>query len=238
MSDESSNPTTSDESSNEDDDSAGSTRHTDCCNNIYDAEDTETCPDCGHVCCTDCEVSASRGLCWCKHSVRGDAKADQTSESGRKFLRSTFGYRGKFKPMTQVRMEKDLSGRHGPSKARLDHCSYSLCNRNTPPEEQGQSKDNSRTKLTDETLELFVLCEKCRSVAYCSMSCRDADANTETWQPWDGKTCTHADLCEPYMDNDRMPYVSVALRQYKKEFGRYPHPLGLGGEKETDKEKK
>lgn len=211
---------------------------TDCCGNT-DAEDNETCPDCGHVCCESCTVHTSRGLCWCKHSLRGDAYWDQMSIGGQNFLRNTFGYRGKFKPLAQVRMEVELLGKYGPgygpAKPRMDECAYSLCN--APAE--GWSKENrpNRTKLTDETLSQFVLCDKCRSAAYCSPACRDADVCTISWDKWDGGQATHADNCQPYMDNDRLPYVSVALRKYKKEFGRYPHPLGLGGD-ETNTEKK
>lgn len=186
-----------------------------------------TCPDCGHTCCESCQVHASRGLCRCKHSLRGDAHSDQTSEEGRDFLRNTFGYRGKFKPIAQAQMEKDMASTYRTAKARVNECAYHLCN--APPAGWSKEHPPNRSKLTDETLSQFMLCEKCRSVAYCSEACRDADKTTPFWNQWDGQDCTHDDICEPYLDNDRLPYVSVALRKYEQEFGRYPHPLGLGG---------
>lgn len=116
-------------------------------------------------------------------------------------------------------------GGYQPAKARAHECGYQLCN--APPD--GWSKENppNRTKLTDETLGQFVMCEKCRSVAYCSEECRDADAVTPFWDRWSGEgEIAHGGMCEPYMKNDKLPYVSLALREYKREFGRYPNPLG------------
>jgi hypothetical protein len=46
---------------------------------------------------------------------------------------------------------------------------------------------------------------------------------------WDAEKYTHGEVCEPYLDNDSLPYVGFALREYQKEYGRFPHPLGLGG---------
>lgn len=200
---------------------------TDCCG--YDDEDDAvlTCPDCGHTCCEDCEVDLSLGRCWCKYSLRGDAIFDQSTKDSRAFIRNGFGYRGPFKAIMQVRLEKDLMRENnGSMKARVSECGYSLCN--APA--SGWSSENlpCPTKLTDNNVSQFVICGKCRSVAYCSEACRTADATTKTRDEWetDETLLTHAERCEPYKDNDKFPYVSVKLREYKKEFGRYPHPLG------------
>jgi len=171
---------------------------TDCCG-CGDLDDAKTCPDCGHICCGDCEVSSSRGRCWCKHSLRGDAIFDQTTEDGRSFVRSVpFCYRGPFKALLQVRMEKDLMQKRSYTgdkkmKARVDECGYFLCN--APAEGWSAEHRPCRTKLTDENISQFVVCEKCRSVAYCSEACRNADATTPTedWQWGDEESCTHAD---------------------------------------------
>ena len=186
-----------------------------------------------HVCCESCQCNASRGLCWCKYSLRGDANSDQTSEEICDFLRHTFGYSGPFKPISQVRMEKDITGiaSWNPAKPRVQECAYRLCN--VPASGWSKEHPPNRTKLTDENVSKFVLCDKCRSAAYCSTACRDADACTPLRNGWDGEEYAHADICEPYKDNDRLPYVSVALRKYKEQVGRYPHPLGLGGTTES-----
>ena len=193
---------------------------TDCCGADLDAVDYDTCPDCNHKCCEDCVCSPRRGSCHCKHGLRGDARTDRPTQEDRDFLSNMLSYFGPFKPLAQVRMERDLAGNadYGEDpKARVATCGYASCN---------EGPNDGPTKLTDENIGQFVLCDKCKSVAYCSGTCRDADKRTSTWNMWDGEMCTHEDLCEEYMDNSTLPYVGYQVRMYRQKYGHYPHPLG------------
>ena len=131
------------------------------------------------------------------------------------------------------------------SRPRVDKCGYAYCGADTrgiqdPMNDanvQAQAKAN-RTKLTDDNIDQFVICQRCRSVAYCSEQCRALDRVHRRWNSWDGVIGTHADQCDgdvEYLDNATLPYVSVKVRNYREEFGYYPNPLGKKEEEDGKK---
>lgn len=91
-----------------------------------------------------------------------------------------------------------------PAQARVRECEcecgYLLCN--APADGWSREHPPNRTKLTDEALPDFILCDKCRSIVCCSEACRDADKTTACPNMWDAEERTHEEICEPYLDND------------------------------------
>ena len=205
---------------------------TDCCGS-ESLDDAETCPDCGFICCDGCTCSGSRGWCRCRYGLRGYAHSDQRDEDGRAFVRfhSPTGYSGPFKPVLQAQMEADMMRL---SQARVQECGYAFCGADTRGVKDPATDDKvlaqiSRTKLTNDNVDHFVVCERCRSVAYCSEQCRALDRVHRHRNPWDGFVGTHADQCDAdckNLDNATLPYVGFEVREYRKKFGYYPNPLG------------
>jgi radical SAM protein with 4Fe4S-binding SPASM domain len=68
--------------------------------------------------------------------------------------------------------------------------------------------ESNPTKLTDDNIDQFVVCERCKSVPYCSGTCRSLDRLHHAPRGGGFPGTTHADLCtEDYMDNAKLPYV-------------------------------
>jgi len=179
----------------------------------------DQCPECMVTMCEMCQYSPRTGKCRCIGGIRGDFFCDALD---RPFIKSTFSYKGPFKCIAQCSLERNLANpilTKGTSR-RIKRCSNDCC---------GENIGKRPLKLTNDNIHQFVMCDICKSVAYCSNECmKEAKTKKVPNMYLDYKNVSHHDICGVYLRNETtdVPGTSKWLKKYNSKYERYPHPLG------------
>jgi len=188
----------------------------------------EPCVDCGHRACENCQVYVHRGNCKCNNAIYGAAYCDEETRI------PDWGYRGPYKSIVQITMEKILAERgrsnqscrmlaEGEKLERFTYCSSYISNGDHP---------KCMVLLADVREADKRFCH-CGCVVYCSDACKGKDSYTVDYSRGlnycgdedFSEMVTHEDLCEPYLPPNEWTAVSVFLREYQAQFGHYPGPF-------------
>ena len=164
------------------------------------------CNDCRYVTCGPCANGPERSTCDCPASNFGLAYADEPD--GEPFMgagRHGVRYTGPFKCLAQINLEERLLGLRKPTPDDpgalhlgrdavewLETCCAHAC---------GEAISRAAAKR----------CARCKSVLYCSVECQRAD-----WK------AGHKRACGEFLAPADLPFVPLAMREYKERFGHFP----------------